>query len=273
MSELPPFYLPLDDGEAGPDGPARFEATFSTTGPWFADAQHMGPPSSLLVRAMERLAPSRPGAPPSMVVRVTVEVLGAVPAGPVEVRAEVERPGRTIEMLAASMSAGGRDVLRARAWRLARGDTAAQATGLAAPLPGPETATVRTDRPDGWLPGFMDAIEWGWLQGWLAEPGPGRAWIHQRVPLVAGEDPSPLQRVVLAADSANGIAAPLDVREWLFVNTELTVHLHREPVGERFGVDAATVVGPHGVGTVSAALHDTDGHVGRISQALTIRPR
>lgn len=272
MTELQPFYLPLD-GTPGPDEQARFEATYSTTGPWFADAQHMGPPSALLVRAMERMPPSRQGAPPSMIARVTVEVLGPVPAGPVEVRAEVERPGRTIEMLAATMSAGGRDVLRARAWRMARGDTAAHATGLAEPLPGPENATVRTDLPEGWLPGFMNAVEWGWLQGWLTEPGPGRAWIRQRVPLVDGEDPSPLQRVVLAADSANGIAAALDVRDWLFVNTELTVHLHREPVGERFGVDAATVVGPLGVGTVSATLFDVDGHVGRISQALTIRSR
>lgn len=275
MSDLPPFYLPLgpgrpDTGETAAEG---FEATFSTTGPWFADAQHMGPPSGLLVRALERVTPSREGAPPAMIARVTVEVLGAVPAGPVEVRAGVERAGRTIEMLQATMSAGGRDVLRARAWRLARGDTVDRATGTAPALPGPETATVRTDRPEGWLPGFMDAIEWAWLDGWLAEPGPGRAWIRQRVPLVDGERPSPLQRLVLAADSANGLAAPLDVREWLFVNTELTVHLHRDPVGESFGLDAATVVGPHGVGTVSATLFDSDGHVGRITQALTIRPR
>ena len=39
---------------------ARFLATFSTTGPWFADAQHVGPPSALLARALERCDP-RPG--------------------------------------------------------------------------------------------------------------------------------------------------------------------------------------------------------------------
>lgn len=278
MSALQPFYLPLDTPldvaePTGPDATEHFEATFSTTGPWFADAQHGGPPSALLVRALERVDPSREGAPPAMLARITVEVLGAIPAGPVEVRAGVERSGRTIEMLHATMSAGGRDVLRARAWRLARGDTAAQQTGIAPSLPGPEHGRVRTDRPDGWLPGFMDAVEWSWLDGWLGEAGPGRAWMRPRVAVVDGEQASPLQNLMIAADSANGLAAPLDVREWLFVNTELTVHLHRDPAPGRTGVAAATVVGPSGVGTVSATLFDEDGHVGRISQALTIRRR
>ena len=53
MSE--PFFLPLD----GPDG-ERFHATAATTGPWFATAQHAGPPTALLVRALERCAP-QPG--------------------------------------------------------------------------------------------------------------------------------------------------------------------------------------------------------------------
>ncbi len=268
--QLPPFYLPR-----GIDGATEhFEATFSTTGPWFADAQHVGPPSGLLVRALERIGDGQPPDGPGMVLaRITVEVLGPVPAGPVEVTAAVERPGRSIQMVGATMSAGGRAVLRARAWRLARGDTSTVTTGLAAAMPGPETSTVRDERPDGWLPGFIDAMEWAWVQGWLSEPGPGRAWIRQRVPLVEGEDPSPLQRLLVVADCANGIAAPLNVRDWLFVNTELTVHLHRDPQGERFGLDAATVVGPSGVGTVSASIFDGSGHVGRIGQALTVRPR
>ena len=68
--QLEPYYLPLD----GPDG-ERFHATFSTTGPWFADAQHAGPPSALLIRALER-CDARPG---TELARITVEVIGPVP--------------------------------------------------------------------------------------------------------------------------------------------------------------------------------------------------
>lgn len=261
---LEPYYLPLD----GPDGD-RFLATFSTTGPWFADAQHAGPPSALLIRALERCA-ARPG---TGLARITVEVLGPVPAGEVRVRADVERPGRAIELLAAELVADGRPVLRARAWRIAAGDTAAVAVGAAAPLPGPDAATARSERPPGWLPGFIDSMEWRWLVGGLAEPGPGTVWARQRVPLVDGEEPSPLQRLALVADSGNGAAAPLDLQGWLFVNTELTLHLHRAPRGDWIAVDAHTVVGPAGVGTVSGLLFDEHGQVGRSAQALLVRPR
>jgi hypothetical protein len=261
---LEPYYLPLD----GPDG-ERFHATFSTTGPWFADAQHAGPPSALIIRALER-CDARPG---TELARVTVELLGPVPAGEVQVRAQVERPGRAVELLAAELVAGGRTVLRARAWRITTGDTAAVALGAAAPLPGPESVTARRERPPGWLPGFIDTVEWRWLRGWLGEPGPGTVWGRQLVPLVAGEQPSPLQRLAVIADSANGAASPLDLLQWLFVNTELTLHLHRAPQGEWIAVDAQTVVGPAGLGTVSGLLFDVDGQVGRCAQALIVRRR
>lgn len=257
--DLEPFYLPLD----GPDG-ARFHATSSTTGPWFADAQHVGPPSALLVRALERLADGAG----TQLARVTVEVLGPVPAGEVQVTAAVERPGRAIRMIAAEMTAGGRTVLRARSWWIAVGDTASVADGAAETLPPPARGVLRTSWGEGWLPGFLDAVEWR-----LLPDRPGTAWVRQRVPLVAGEDPTPEQRLMVAADCANGVAAPLDLREWLFVNTELTVHMHRAPVGEWIGVSASTVVGPTGAGTVSALLHDEQGHAGRGAQALIVRPR
>lgn len=261
---LDPFYRPLD----GPEGD-RFHATLSTTGPWFADAQHVGPPSALLARALERCDP-RPG---MQLSRMTVEVLGPVPAGEVRVSAGVERAGRTIELLAAEMSAGGRAVLRARAWRLAVGDTPTVACGEADPLPSPEQGVRRPERPPGWLPGFMDAVEWRWLRGWFGDPGAGTTWGRLRVPLVEGEPTSPVQRLTVLADTANGAAAPLDLRHWLFVNTELTLHLHRAPVGEWMAVDAHTVLGPTGMGTVSGLLFDERGHTGRCAQTVVVRPR
>ena len=78
---------------------------------------------------------------------------------------------------------------------------------------------------------------------------------------------------MLVADSGNGAAAPLDIREWLFVNTELTVHLHRQPEGAWFLLAARTIVEPTGRGVTETELHDERGRIGRAAQALVVGPR
>jgi hypothetical protein len=261
---MEPFYLPLDGLEG-----STFEATHSASGPWFATSQHVGPPTALLMRAVERCAPRAE----LQLTRLTVEVLGPVPLGAVEVRAEVVRTGRAIELVGAEMLAGGRAVLSARAWRCAVGDTAAVAGPEPAPPPPPDGVPAMTERPPGWLPGYMDAMEWRWASGAIDEPGDATVWMRQLVPLVAGEEPSPLQRLAAVVDSGNGVSSRVDMTRWLFVNTELTVHVHRQPAGEWICLDATTVIGPTGAGTATSRVFDRSGHVAQGAQALLVRPR
>ena len=76
-----------------------------------------------------------------------------------------------------------------------------------------------------------------------------------------------------AADFANGLSWILPWRDWLFVNTELTIHLSREPVGEWIGVDARTTSSAGGFGLSTATLHDLDGPIGVCAQSLFVEPR
>lgn len=267
-----PFYRVLAEDPGG----AQVVATSATAGPWFPGAQHMGPPSALLTRALERAAPRDD----VRLARLTVEVLGRVPLGEMAVTARVERAGRTIELVTAELVAGGRAVARAAGWfhGVVGTEAAGPAPGGAAgPLPGPEEGTTRA-LPAGWLPGYLDAVEWRWIAGALDVPGPGRAWGRLRVPVVEGpdgtpEEPTPSQRVAAIADSTNGLASRLDLNAWLFVNTDLTLHLHRPPEGEWVGLDADSVIGPQGAGTAFSVVHDARGPVARAAQALTVRPR
>lgn len=263
------FYLPLGDVEGG----ERFVATAHTVGPWTAQMQHMSPPTALLTRALARCGP-REG---TRLARITVEVLGPVPPGEVTVRAQVLRPGRQIELLGAQLLAPGPDgtdrvVASASAWRLSTVDTSAVAVDLGERLP-PVPRATQWVRPGGWVAGYVDAIEWRWLVGGLDTAGPGRVWARPRVPLVAGEETGELERYLSVADSANGVSAPLPIDRWTFLNTDLTVHLHREPVGEWVGIDAHTSIGPDGIGSCSSVLHDELGPVGRTAQILLVRPR
>ncbi|WP_439380400.1 thioesterase family protein [Amycolatopsis lexingtonensis] len=254
------FYVPL--------GEDRFSATAHTAGPWSSESQHFGPPSALLVRALENVEPAHP----AELARVTVEILGPAPVAELTVRARVERPGRSVELLQAELASAERVVARASAWRVATSDTAEIATDGGPMLPAPDSVT-ESPWPEGWQSGYLDAVEWRAVRGGMDVPGPAAVWARQRVPLVDGEEPSGLQRLFTIADSGNGVSNFLDPRQWWFINSELTVHLRRAPEGEWLGLDAVTLVGEHGIGTATSILHDVSGPLATGAQALMVRPR
>jgi hypothetical protein len=246
----------------------RYLATEHTAGPWSDKTQHMGPPAALLARELERCEP-RPGHAFS---RLTFEVLGAVPVGELTVKAMVERSGRAVDLLAAELCVGDRTMVRARAWRLTQNDTAQVAGGAPAALQPPDTAPAMRI-PAEFGEGYLAATEWRSLSGGMTGTGRATVWGQPRVALVAGEEATPLQRLCAIADSGNGVSNRLDIRTWMFINTELTIHLHRRPAGEWFALDAETIVGPTGMGIASSVLHDSDGPIGRAAQSLLIRAR
>lgn len=253
------FYEPLGDG--------RFRSTDHTVGPWVATDQHAGPPSALLVRALEQLLPAG-----GRLARIGIDLFGAVPVTELTVRSRVLRPGRSITLAEAELVAGTRAVARASGWWHRLGETAEVATPAAVPPPLPDLE--KPDERDAvWDGGYLRAMEWRWVRGHFTELGPATVWSRMRIPLVDGEEPSPTQRVLATADSGNGISAVLQPTEWLFVNTDLTVHLHRPPAGEWVCLDAVTTLGPTGGGLATSRLSDVDGEVGRGAQALVVRRR
>nr|WP_232794352.1 MULTISPECIES: thioesterase family protein [Pseudofrankia] len=261
MAPAASLYVDLGDG--------RWLATEHTAGPWDPAAQHGGPPSALLVRAVERTAPR----PDMMIARFTTELLGPVPVGELSLRSQVARPGRSVELVEAVLTAGGRDVARATAWRVRRADGTGVPPRHPPPPPLPEAPPPRVPGP-GRLRGFASAIEWRSAgRGRMSVPGPAALWGRLCHPLVAGEETSPLQRVLALADNGNGISSETDFLTTYFINPELTVHLHREPVGEWICVDATTTISPGGAGLATTVLSDLDGPVGVGAQALLVAPR
>jgi hypothetical protein len=136
------------------------------------------------------------------------------------------------------------------------------------PLPGSETPM-----PAQLESGYLRAVEWRPVRGGFVEPGPAAAWTRLKMPVVEGEEPSGLERLLAVADSGNGISGVLDMREWWFINPELTVHLEREPRGEWICLDAATSIQVGGAGLATSTLSDLDGPVARGAQTLYVAPR
>lgn len=251
----------------------RLVATELTRGPWDPGAQHAGPAAALLGRALESVE----GAAEFQLGRISFDILGSIPIGPVALRARLLRPGRRVQLLEAELSGGdGRVLMRATAWRL-RTAPLELPVELAAPdppPPGPDGLAAGAEFfATGQERGYHTAMDIRFAAGGFLEAGPATAWLRMRQPLLAGEEPTPLQRALVAADVGNGISATLDYRRHVFINVDLTVQLERLPEGEWIGVDARTLPRPNGIGTAESVLFDQRGRIGRAAQTLLIAER
>jgi hypothetical protein len=260
-----------------PDGD-RYVATELTRGPWDPEAQHAGPPAALIAREIEGLAEGRiegEEGGPAQVGRITYELLRSVPIGPVRVDAEVVRAGRRVEMFAATLTDdGGKPLMRAQGWRLRTDEVVFERPAGFPPVPGgPQEAEPGAFFDTGQEIGYHSAMEYRFSEGAFLEPGPATVWLRMGVPLVPDEEPSPLQRVMVAADTGNGVSAALDWSKYLFINVDLSVHLHRMPMGQWVCLDAVTLPEPNGIGIADSCLFDERGAIGRAVQTLLIAER
>ncbi|MEU3920380.1 thioesterase family protein [Streptomyces sp. NPDC029004] len=263
VSELPEaFYRSLGQG--------RYESTTATAGPWSPKTQHAGPPSALLGRAMERHTP-REG---FRIARITLELPRPVPVAELKVDVRTVRSGGRVELLEGEITSNGQPVLLARAWRMiaSPADTPSLRPEPGPPaLPGPQPPkTMEAAHLDG----YISAMEWRFEPGQgFDTPGPGTVWARQRIPLVAGEEDTPLTRALTLADSNWAVGFELDHHGRLVINTDVTLALHREPVGEWFCLRSATAASPGGSGLAVGQLHDSAGDCGRILQTLLVTER
>jgi len=249
----------------------RFVPTELARGPWSPDAQHGGAPGALLARAVERFE----GGAAMFVSRLTIELLRPVPIAPLELRTRFARPGRKVQLVEASLFNADAEVARCTALRIRRTQLQLPPDLLRiAPPPGPSTGLA--GQPPwaaqvGYRAFHNAGVEHRFVAGNFEEPGGATDWIRLRAPLVEGEETSPLSRVAAAADFGNGVSWVVSRDQgYSFINPDLTVYLHRYPVGEWVCLDAVTHVQPHGVGLAESALFDEQGLIGRAVQSLLL---
>lgn len=264
---------PLPAALYEPDG-ELLVPTGLTRGPWDPGSQHAGPPSALLARAIEAAA----GIAGGQLTRIALDVLRPVPLAPLRTETRVLRPGRRVEQLEATLllASDATELMRARAWRM-RSEAVPLPAGLGDPDPPPTgpDGIATAPRPPFFTDddSYFSCLQWRFAASDFETPGPAACWTRMAVVLVAGEQPSPLEHMLVMCDAASGISATLDWSAWTFINVDLSVALERPPAGDWLAMDARTRPGECGAGTCVATLHDTRGRVGLSTQSLLVAPR
>ncbi len=249
-----------------------FVPTDFCRGPWDAHSCHAGPPTGMMVRAMEHAL--RESGSAQRLVRITVDLLRPVPMAGFSIATEIVRAGRSMSTLRARLLDADQ-VERSVATGLAlRAD-------LSRELPTPSSfvedferarpGPFVLDRTLHGLRGFADSVQMRYPPEQSPSTGPTTLWMHA-LPLLESERPTPMQRISPLADCGNAASRNAEPWEIGFVNADLTLVLHREPVGEWFGSRSVSHWQSSGVGLAKATLFDRHGEVGEALQTLLLRP-
>ncbi|MCD9148373.1 thioesterase family protein [Pseudophaeobacter flagellatus] len=257
----PSFFSQNSDGVFVGNDPAR--------GPWSADHCHAGPVTGLAARAAEIEIGAE-----KMLCRMTLDILRPLPLSGLRVAAETTRHTRTLATtqitvhdLDNSLCALGTTM------HLVRKDLGDVPTAAVVPLdrakavPGPFSIGAGLhDKP--YFGQFLDVAyppEFG------LHPGPKTLWM--RTPnLLEGEQQSPIQSLCALADCGNGISWNAHPKEMGFMNTDLTLNVHREPQGDWHASESISHWHSTGIGMSQSVLQDEDGPVATALQTLVLHP-
>jgi len=258
----------------------RYLATELARGPWDPGACHGGPPAALLGQALDGVvaafARDELGGDVSFFpARITVELPRPVPLAELTVGATVRRPGRRICIADGTLTGPDGKVCLSATLAAIRHEPFDRPAAPEVEQPAP-AASGHGIRFTAGFEGVMfarDGVEHRVVAGRFEDPGPATDWIRLAHPVVAGREPTPLERVLAAADFGNGVSKWFDMGEALFLNPDLTVNLHRLPAGEWVCLEAATHIGADGVGLAESRLFDEQGPIGRATQSLLVEAR
>jgi hypothetical protein len=257
-----------------PDGRLFVPTELTRTG-WVADAQHGGPPCGLLAFAIESVPTDRV----MQVARITFDLMRAVPMTPLAVRTEVVRAGRRVQVIVSSLLSDNIEVARATALLIRVGTVPLPESPLEPwePVTLPDQLPIaewtRWEHHADLTVFHRDAIEVRTIDESFWTPGRGLSWVRLLHPVVAGEAVTPLVRTATLADVANGNSMTLNPANYLFVNPDVTLYLHREPVGDWLGMESVAHQHETGIGVTDTTLFDTTGPVGHVNQAQLLEHR
>jgi hypothetical protein len=233
----------------------RFVPTRAGVGPWTADSLHGRLIVGLLGAEIER----RHRTPEYLPARLTVDMYRLPDLSPVEVVTRTIKDGYRIKVVDAEFISGGRSAGRATCQLLRRTEDPPGNVWSPPAWDAPRPADIPEPQDGRAGMGGMWAMRP--IAGAFGSLGVRRTWMAEVRELVEGEPLTPFARVAVAADFASPFANAGD-QGLGYINSDVTLYLHREPVSEWVGFEVVDHGHSDGVAIGECRLHDEQGPIG-----------
>ena len=253
----------------------HYVPTDRARGPWTFDSLHGSPVAALIAYCVElRLLESGSGltdAGELRIARQTIDLFRRVPYGPLLVDVQKIREGRRVAVFQSRVSCQGKLLTQATSLCLRANDALGSvgADYAAEPPAPPYEATPNVvDRVGNrWVsyPGTLEMRH-------IVPPGgsqPPVVWIRNDARVVTESPLTPAVRAAGIADFVSPFANMQPGRSG-YVNADITMHLHRQPVGDWHYLRVVSRGASEGVATAQAVLGDRLGAYGASSAASLI---
>lgn len=195
--------------------------------------------------------------------RLTIDLYRLPTLAPAEITVTPVRDGNRIRVIDLEYISEGTSYARATAVLLKQTDNppgerwSPPNWDVPAPLSLPEVG-FPAQVPGGWQPMW----ETRRITSWPSKVEQQRAWLREIRPLVEGVELTPFVRAASAADWTNPFANFSPGQGLQFINADITLYLHRYPVGEWIGFEVASHQSAEGIAVGDCTMYDEAGAIG-----------
>ena len=170
---------------------------------------------------------------------------------------EMLRDGRKAKTMQMRLTDGEIEIGRCTALLTAQGsespaDPFSKADGVDA---APESGSPPPAFAQKWSRYFQN-VSVRLIEGALEKPGPRRHGCGLMFPWSRVKPTRRCCKAVQAADFSSGVGQIVDMREWTFINPEISLYFFRPPEGKWILIRSRTRAGANGAGLTTATLSD-----------------
>ena len=243
-----------------------FLPTKVSAGPWNPNSLHGRLIVGLLGAEIERQYRT----PDYMPSRLTVDMYRLPDLSPVEVKTTVVRDGYRIKVIDAEFISDGVSCGRATCQLLRKTENPPGNVWRPAPWGAPLPADIPEPDDPRMAMGGMWAMKP--IAGGFGTVGERKTWMTEVRELVEGEALTPYGNLVTGADFVSPFANAGD-QGLHYINSDVTIYLHREPVSMWIGYEVINHGATDGVAIGECFLHDEQGPIGSASCTALVQKR